>query len=204
MNFYIKKNSTLPVLTVEITVDEGTTFRTTNDSFSSSTITFSMRDEDSDIYKIIDKTVTIKEKYTTGDSPFKSYFLETQFTKKETKSIGSFIGEFKIVNDSGTEILPIKEEIKISILDSFSEPDLCCRPNRGEPTINFPSETPLSTPTSTPTITPTPSLTISVTPTVSITSSVNPTPNLTPTQSITPTPSSTTGDKTIYVYYPNI
>jgi len=92
MNFYIKKNSTLPVLTVEVTVDEGTTFRTTNDSFSSSTITFNMKDENTDIYRIIGKTVTVKEKYTTGDSPFKSYFLETQFTSKETIKVGSFFG----------------------------------------------------------------------------------------------------------------
>ncbi len=129
MNFYIKKNSTLPVLTVEVIVDGGTDFRTTNDSFSSSTITFSMRDENTDIYKITDKSVTIKEKYSTGDSPFKSYYLETQFTSRETNKVGSFIGEFKIDNNQGVEILPIENEIIISIIDSFANPDLCCRPN---------------------------------------------------------------------------
>jgi len=196
MNFYIKKNSTLPVLTVEIMVDEGTKFRTTNDSFSSSTITFSMKDEYTDIYKIIDKEVSVKEKYTTGDSPFKSYFLETQFTSKETKTVGSFFGEFKIVNDNGTELLPIRDEIIINIVDSFSEPDLCCRPNRGEPKIIFPSETPR----------PSISVTPSVTPSISITPSISVTPTVTPSigSSPQPTPSATSGDKTIYVYYPNL
>ena len=204
MNFYIKKNSTLPVLTVEVAVDEGTTFRTTNDSFSSSTITFSMKDEDTNLYRIIDKSVTVKEKYTTGDSPLKSYFLETQFTKKETKSIGSFDGEFKIISSDGTEILPIKEEIKIFIIDSFSEPDLCCRPNRGEPKITFPSETPRTTPSVTPSVSITPSITPSLTPSISITPSVTPSIGSSPPPPPTPSPSASSGDKTIYVYYPNL
>lgn len=176
MNFYIKKNSTLPVLTVEVTVDEGTTFRTTNDSFSSSTITFNMKDENTDIYRIIGKTVTVKEKYTTGDSPFKSYFLETQFTSKETIKVGSFFGEFKIVNSNGTELLPIQDEIIINIIDSFAEPDLCCRPNRGEDPIVFPSETPNPSPS----VSPTPSVSITTTPTPSVTTTNTPTPSITP------------------------
>jgi hypothetical protein len=129
MNFYIKKNSTLPVLTVEVIVDNGNTFGNTNESFSASTITFSMKDEETNIYKIIGKSVSIKEKYSTGDSPLKSYYLETQFTLKETIKVGSFIGEFKIINDQGTEILPLQNEITINIIDSFADPNLCCRPN---------------------------------------------------------------------------
>ncbi len=129
MNFYIKKNSTLPVLTVEVIVDSRTTFGNTNESFSSSTITFNMKDVETDIYKIIGKSVSIKEKYSTGDSPLKSYYLETQFTLKETTKVGSFIGEFKIINDQGTEILPLQNEITINIIDSFADPNLCCRPN---------------------------------------------------------------------------
>jgi len=163
MNFYIKKNSTLPVLTVEVTVDEGTTFRTTNDSFSSSTITFNMKDENTDIYRIIGKTVTVKEKYTTGDSPFKSYFLETQFTSKETIKVGSFFGEFKIVNSNGTELLPIQDEIIINIIDSFAP-------------IVFPSETPNPSPS----VSPTPSVSITTTPTPSVTTTNTPTPSITP------------------------
>lgn len=129
MNFYIKKNSTLPKLTVEVIVDSRTTFGNTNESFSSSTITFNMKDEDSDIYRILDKPVSVVENYFTGDGP-KSYHLKYQFTKKETSKIGSFIGEFKITNNNGTYELPINDEIKISIIDSFSNSDFCCRPNR--------------------------------------------------------------------------
>jgi len=129
MTFFIKKNSTLPYLSVEVFVDGGTQYRNFTDSFSASTITFSMKDEDSDIYRILDKPVSVVENYVTGDGP-KSYHLKYQFTKKETSKIGSFIGEFKITNNNGTYELPINDEIKISIIDSFSNSDFCCRPNR--------------------------------------------------------------------------
>ena len=65
---------------------------------------------------------------------------------------------------------------------------------------------PSATPTAT--VTPTPTSTISLTPTVTptITPTNTITPTVTPTNTVTPsvTPSVTTGDKTIYVYYPNI
>lgn len=129
MNFYIKKNSTLPKLSVEIIIDSEVSFRNTYESFSASTITFNMKDEETGVYKIIGQSVTVKEKESTGDSPLKSYYLETQFTKKQTNKIGSFIGEFNIVGNNGTTILPIKEKIIINIIDSFSNSDFCCRPN---------------------------------------------------------------------------
>ena len=129
MDFYIKKNSTLPKLSVEVTIDSETSFRDTYRSFSASTITFNMKDEETGIYKIIGNSVIVKEKESTGDSPLKSYYLETQFTKKQTSKIGSFVGEFKISGDRGNEILPIKNEIIINIIDSFSDSDFCCRPN---------------------------------------------------------------------------
>lgn len=127
MNFYIKKNSTLPKLSIDIFIDGGTDFRNSSNSFSSSTITFSMKDENTDIYKIIDKPVTIIENYNNGDGP-NNYTLQYQFTKKETSKIGSFIGEFKIHDKKGTYYLPINEKIEINILDSFSNSDFCCRP----------------------------------------------------------------------------
>lgn len=264
MNFYIKKNSTLPKLSVEVFIDSGTSFRNFSESFSSSTITFTMKDEVTGFYKIIDKPVTIKEKETNGDGPLKSYYLETQFTKKQTEKIGSYIGEFKIVNDNGIEILPISEKIIINIIESFVDSDFCCRPNIGDSEIVFPTETPKQsitptptpsisitpsitpsitttvtptitltptiTTTPTPTLTPflTPSVTPSITPTISVTPSITPsisvtpsvtpsisvtpsvtpsislTPSVTPTINATPTPSATQGDKTIYVYYPNL
>jgi len=149
MNFYIKKNSTLPVLTVEVVVDSRNTFGNTNESFSASTITFSMKDIYTDFYYIIDHPAIIREKYTTEDSPLKSYYLEVQFTERQVSKIGNFVGEFKIENNLFTEIIPIEDKIFINIIESFVDPDSCCIEDDA---IIFPTETPR------PTITPTPSL----------------------------------------------
>jgi hypothetical protein len=148
MNFYIKKNSTLPVLTVEVVVDSRTTFGNTNESFSASTITFSMKDIYTDFYYIIGHPVSVKEKYTTEDSPLKSYYLEVQFTERQVSKIGNFVGEFKIENNLFTEIIPIEDKIFINIIESFVDPDSCCIEDDA---IIFPTETPR------PSITPSPS-----------------------------------------------
>ena len=91
MNFYIRKNSTLPKLTVEVFIDDGNSFWSTNENFSASTITFNMKSEETGFYTIIGKSVTVKEKRTNDDGPIKSYYLETQFTEKETSKIGAYI-----------------------------------------------------------------------------------------------------------------
>jgi hypothetical protein len=107
-----------------------------------------MKDIYTDFYYIIDHPVSVREKYTTGDNPLKSYFLEVQFNRRQTSKIGNFIGEFKIENELFTEILPIENKIFINIIDSFVDDDFCCI---DDPEIIFPTETPR------PTVTPTPS-----------------------------------------------
>ena len=173
MNFYIRKNSTLPKLIVEVFIDDGNSFWSSNDDFSASTITFNMKSEETGFYTIINKPVSVKVKRSTNSGPIKSYYLETQFTQKETSKLGSYITEFKIIGQRGTEILPIQNEIIVNVIDSFANPDMCCRPNvRVSPTpqptptssigircelvvVGTTNEiTPTTTPSGTPTITP--------------------------------------------------
>ena len=97
MNFYIRKNSTLPKLTVEVFIDDENSFWSSNDDFSASTITFNMKSEETGFYTIINKPVSVKVKRSTNSGPIKSYYLETQFTQKETSKLGGYISEFKIV-----------------------------------------------------------------------------------------------------------
>jgi len=146
MNFYIKKNSTLPKLAVEVFLDSRNTFGDTTEPFSASTITFNMKDEDTNFYHIIGHPVTVSVKYNNGDSPIDSYFLEVQFTERQTSKIGSFVGEFIIENEYYTGILPIENEVRIHIIESFVDPDFCCI---DDPTPIFPTQTPI------PSVTPT-------------------------------------------------
>lgn len=197
MNFYIRKNSTLPKISVEVFTDSNDSFRNNYDSFSSSTITFNLIDENTNNYKYIGIPVVVKEKPSTGDGPTQ-YYLETQLNKSQTKKIGSYIGEFIIENDKGKTILPINNKLKVFVIDSFSNSDLCCRTNRNEEVI-FPTETSKPTQTPTPTISqtstttpsPTPTLTNTPTQTQTLTSTPTPTLTLTPTQTNTSTPTLT-------------
>ena len=116
MNFYIRKNSTLPKLTVEVFIDDENSFWSSNDDFSASTITFNMKSEETGFYTIINKPVSVKVKRSTNSGPIKSYYLETQFTQKETSKLGSYITEFKIIGQRGTEILPIQNEIIVNVI----------------------------------------------------------------------------------------
>lgn len=182
MNFYIRKNSTLPKISVEVFTDSNDSFRNNYDSFSSSTITFNLIDENTNIYKYIGIPVVVKEKPSNGDGPTQ-YYLETQLNKGQTKKTGSYIGEFIIEDDKGKTILPINNKLKVFVIDSFSNSDLCCRTNRNEEVI-FPTET------ARPTQTPTPTLTLTNTPTQTQTLTSTPTPTL--TQTLTPTQTTTT------------
>ena len=48
------------------------------------------------------------------------YYLAYQFTEKETSTPGTYIGQFTIefLDGTGTLIVPIREELKILVLES--------------------------------------------------------------------------------------
>ena len=162
MEFFIKKNSTLPVLKVQIFKDTRNNFLQFDNGLSGATITFSMYDEINNVYKITDSPASLE---LVPDSNPPAFFVVYQFNKTQTKKSGSYIGEFKITQSTHESILPIREKLYINVTESFVDTDFCCRPNRGERIIIRPSQTPkpsfTPTPTNTPTrtLTPTPSFT---------------------------------------------
>ena len=88
------------------------------------------------------------------------YYIYYQLTKKLTKKVNSYIGEFKITNNQGELILPVRNELIINVIESFSLTDLCCKPNKSEipsSPIPIPTPTPTPQPSNTPTPTPQPS-----------------------------------------------
>jgi len=131
MDFYIKQNSTLPYLQIELFDDGRADFRKVLSTLTATTITFSMYDKDTGIYRVIDRPASIV-RYTplsgVGDA---TYAIRYQFSKRDTQRVGSFVGEFKVLNRFGDLILPIRSTIDINILESFVDSDFCCRPNKG-------------------------------------------------------------------------
>jgi len=173
MEFYIRQNATLPYLKVKVFKDGRNNYKEFSDSLTASTITFSMYDEETQVYKILDRPASIM---STDTIPVE-YYVYYQFRKTDSKKSGRYIGEFKITNSQGTIILPLRETLFVNVLESFADSDTCCRPNRGDAPVVFPTETPRNTVT--------PTLSLSTTPTPSVT------PTYTPTGTNTPTPTPT-------------
>lgn len=178
MNFFIRKNSTLPVLKVQLYKDTRNNFREFANDLTGATITFSMADEITGTQVIVDQPAYLEENVGYPGE----YFIVYQFSKKETKRTGGYIGQFKVKNQYGEIIVPVREILQINITDSFATNDACCKVNGGFVPTPKPSETPdpakiTATPTPTPTNTPTPSITT------------------TTTQTLTPSPS------VVYYYY---
>jgi len=131
MDFFIKQNSTLPFLQIEVFNDGRSSFRKNLSVLTASTVTFSMYHEDTGIYRLIDKPAQIVEYTPLSGVGEKTYAIRYQFNKRDTAKFGSFVGEFKIQNRYGDTIIPISNNININILESFTDSDFCCRPNKG-------------------------------------------------------------------------
>lgn len=178
MEFYIKKNSTLPILKLQVVKDGRSDYNKFMRMIEESAIFFSMVNVETGIPKIITRPAGFVEKVQLNPDAEPEYYIYYQFKPKEVNKVGRFTGQFLLRNDEGTLILPIREELFINIQESFIADDLpyescyvsefpCCV--SGVITVTptpLPSQTPTPTPTSgsTPTPTPTPTLTPTPTP----------------------------------------
>lgn len=184
MDFFIKKNATLPVLKLQVVKDGRNDFNSFMKLIELSAIFFSMSDVVTGIPKINTRPAGFVEKEFINPDAEPEYYIYYQFTNRDTNKVGRYEGQFLLRSDDGTLILPIREKLFINIQDSFIGDELpyescyvsefpCCV-NPLPVTTTTTTEPPSSpTPTITPTITPTPSFTPTTTPT--------PTPTPTPT-----------------------
>jgi len=125
MEFFIKKNATLPVLKMQAVKDGRAGFLQIMEDLEVSTIYFSMVDVETGIPKIVSAPCSIVNLILAeGASP--EYYIYYQFKKRDTNQIGRYQGQFLIKNDEGDLILPIREELFINIQDSFISDSPCC------------------------------------------------------------------------------
>lgn len=191
MEFFIKKNATLPVLKLQVIKDGRSDYNNFMELLETSSIFYSMVNTETGIPKITSKPAGFVEKIFIDPNAEPEYYIYYKFTNTDTNTVGKFEGQFLIKTDDGNLILPIREKLYIYIQDSFIADDLvydtcytsvypCCV----IPEVPIdPSPTPTNTPTNTPTLTPT------ETPTNTPTETPTNTPTETPTETPTPTPS---------------
>jgi hypothetical protein len=119
MEFHINKNSTLPVLKLELIKDGRNDFHKFHDKIQNASITFTMTDVITGVKKIAKKSAGIQQVEPASDCVGEEFYLVYQFTGKETNTAARYAAQFEInfLDGSGTLIVPIREELFVNVLD---------------------------------------------------------------------------------------
>lgn len=132
MNFIIKQNATLPILSMKLIEVIDTTTLSLNLSFDNmmenAVVTFSMIDVETGRYAIANKSggITKIEDVATCGCDNCNYIIYYQFTDRDTKNYGVYKGEFTINffdgdNGNGKLILPMKNDLNIFIQETYGK-----------------------------------------------------------------------------------
>ena len=124
MEFNIKKNGNLPVLKMAVVKDGRSDYQSFMDFIETSSLFFSMADSDTGVSKIHMEPAGFVEKTFIDPNTPVEYYVYFKFQKKHTSKVGKFEGQFTLRNDSGTLILPIREQLFINVLDSQGADDI--------------------------------------------------------------------------------
>jgi hypothetical protein len=125
MEFYIKKNATLPVLKMQVVKDGRSGYLQLMQDLEVSTIFFTMIEVETGIPKIVSAPAEIVNLILPeGVDP--EYYIYFKFSARDTNTPGRYQGQFLIKNDEGNLILPIREELYINVQDSFISETACC------------------------------------------------------------------------------
>jgi hypothetical protein len=119
MEFFINKNSTLPVLKLELINDGRNDFRKFHEMIQNANIYFTMTDVITGVKRIAKKETGIQLVLPQSDCVGEEFYLVYQFTEKETSVAGRYAAQFTIefLDGSGTLIVPIREELFVNVLD---------------------------------------------------------------------------------------
>lgn len=97
MNFYIKQNSTYPILKFPLTEMLMKKYNITDDMMDDFALTFSMYGIDSGIYKIANVPANVEIVNEREDYlDVVKYYLTYEFNLFDTKDVGVYNGEFKL------------------------------------------------------------------------------------------------------------
>ena len=198
MEFFIKKNATLPLLKFEIFQDGRSDFNNIQNLSGVSSSYLTLIDPINLEIKFASRPCSIVTGQSEYDDSKIVYFVEYQFKNNETKKLGRYVIELSIVDINGSVILPLRDKVFVNIIDSFSIDGFsftnnyeveypCCEQLVPIPIPITPSVTPTNTVTSTntPTVTQTVTPTTTATPTATPNNTTTPTPTTTPTMTLT-------------------
>jgi chlorite dismutase len=122
MEWFIKKNATLPVIKVKLSQNGRSDFMKTMSVLSESEVYFSMTDVETGIPKISSVQANVLTGLTEDGQL--EYFTYYQFKKNQTKKVGRYSAEFLVTNSHGNLYMPITDSVFINIIDSFAIDDV--------------------------------------------------------------------------------
>lgn len=121
MNFSINKDSTFPLLKMELIHNGRIDYNHFMDLLQNSDIYFRMRDVETGRYVTSMTPATCIRQYSDcDDCGNENYYLVYEWKKRDTKTPGVYVGEFIVEfadMKEKTLIVPIAEELFIYILD---------------------------------------------------------------------------------------
>ena len=125
MDWYMRQNSLLPILRLELIEDGRHDYRKVFDLLQNSEITFTMVNKETGVTKIAKAPAYIKLKEDGGC--FEEYVICYDWRKRDTKEAGTYIGTFNIEfgelksdeydYPTGNLVMPIREPLYITILE---------------------------------------------------------------------------------------
>jgi hypothetical protein len=125
MEWFIKKNATLPVLKMSVVRDGRAGYQELMEDLEVSSIYFSMVNTSNGIPKIVSAPAYIVPLILSDGAPVE-YYVYFKFNQRDTNTVGRYQGQFLIKNDEGNLILPLREELYINVQDSFISTEPCC------------------------------------------------------------------------------
>lgn len=123
--FFIKQNSTLPTLRMELIEDGRHDFHKFHECIQAASITFTMVNVDTNVTKVAKADAYIKLRENNGCT--EQYVICYDWKARDTKECGTYKGTFEITFDpsikndeytypSGILNMPIREELYVAIL----------------------------------------------------------------------------------------
>lgn len=119
MEFYIAQNSTLPILKMELDFNGKSSIEDFNSIIENSSIFFSMKNVENGNLKIINKKGGFTNKIFVEPNAKVEYYIYYKFSLSDTNKVGRYEGEFTLISDDGTLVLPIKDKLYINIVENF-------------------------------------------------------------------------------------
>jgi len=123
MDFYIRQDSLLPILRMELIEDGRHSYNKFHELIQNSSITFTMVNKETGVTKIAKAPAYIKAREDGGC--VEQYVICYNWKKRDTKEKGNYVGQFNIEfgevkNDSytyptGNLIMPVREDLNITI-----------------------------------------------------------------------------------------